>query len=188
MQFLRAILAGLFAVLLPGSTVDAALVTQRQSSTVCGPGKVGIAEPANNAKIVQIKDGNFSPTNVTIVYCSGQYFKTRTIDASALLTSPGATSGELLVKDVKPDNQDAPAGYYSYRFNATIYPEDGNYLTGKRTLTIYETTTGENLTSMRRERLAHSSLTSVGFLPGYYNPMNYELWSINITLKARNSS
>lgn len=89
-------------------------------------------------------DGNYGPTYVEVIYCSGQYFKTSSIDASVWLTFPDSPdSGELLVKDEKPDNKDASAGFYSYRFNVSIAPEDGDYATGVRTLSVYETTTGK---------------------------------------------
>jgi hypothetical protein len=91
-----------------------------------------------------VDDGNYGPTYVEVIYCSGQYFKTSSIDASVWLTFPDSPdSGELLVKDEKPDNKDASAGFYSYRFNVSIAPEDGDYATGVRTLSVYETTTGK---------------------------------------------
>ena len=78
-----------------------------------------------------------------MIYCSGQYFETHSIDGSVLLTGTDSlTSGELLIKDQKPDNLDADAGFYSYRFNASISPEDGDYITGDKTLSVYETTSG----------------------------------------------
>lgn len=118
--------------------------TTKTASPLCTPEAQGIVKPKNGAKITQIDDGNYDSTYVTLVYCSGQYFKTSSIDASVWLTSPGSpNSGELLLKDIKPDNKDSSAGFYSYRFNITIAPEDGNYATGVRTLSVYETTTGE---------------------------------------------
>ena len=104
----------------------------------------GIIQPVDGATITQVNDGNYDSTTVEIVYCSGQYFKTRSIDASVFLTFPDSpNSGELLAKDIEPDNKDASAGFYSYRFNVTIAPSDGSYPTGVRSLSVYETTTGE---------------------------------------------
>lgn len=126
-------------------------VVSRQSDTVCGTAQhVGIVQPANGAVI--------TTSNIPIVYCSGQYFKTSSIDASALLSLPGQfDSGELLVKDIKPDNQDVPAGYYSYRFNATIPEEDGDWPSGQWTLSIYETATGKPLRQIMEERDAYET-------------------------------
>ena len=96
--------------------------SKRQSDTLCGYGTQGIKQPAANSTIQQNEDS----TTFEVVYCSGQYFKTSSIDGSVLLHYPGrADSGQLLVTSQAPDNQDAPSGYYSYRFNVTIYPEDG---------------------------------------------------------------
>ena len=53
------------------------------------------------------------------------------------------TSGQLLIKDQPPDDLDSDAGFYSYRFNASVYPSDGDYLTGEQTLSVYETVSGE---------------------------------------------
>lgn len=80
-----------------------------------------------------------------IIYCSGAYFKTSSIEASALLSFPDsiALGGQVLVKDAKPDDLDAAAGFSSYRFNASIYPSDGDYYTGEMAISIFETTTGE---------------------------------------------
>ena len=119
--------------------------TTTAKSPLCTPEAQGIVKPKNGAKITQVNDGNYDSTYVEVIYCSGQYFKTSSVDASVWLTSPGSpNSGGLLLKDVKPDNKDSSAGFYSYRFNVTIAPEDGDYATGVRTLSVYETTTGEN--------------------------------------------
>jgi len=122
----------------------ATTTTTTAAGPLCTPEAQGIVVPADGATITQINDGNYDSTTFEVVYCSGQYFKTSTIDASVLLTFPDSPdSDELLIKDQKPDNQDADAGFYSYRFNVTISPEDGDYPTGEHTLSVYETTTGE---------------------------------------------
>ena len=118
--------------------------TTTASSPLCTPEAQGIIQPTNGATITQVNDGNYDSTIVEIIYCSGQYFKTSSIDASVFLTFPDSpNSGELLAKDVEPDNKDASAGFYSYRFNVTIAPSNGDYPTGLRSLSVYETTTGE---------------------------------------------
>jgi hypothetical protein len=137
------------SLLAAGLAVCASLVQAAPAAPaatpLCQPEHQGIIQPASGATITQIKDSNSDGTTVEIVYCSGQYFKTSTIDASVLFTSPDSINGGvLLAKDVKPDNKDAAAGFYSYRFNVTISPEDGDYFTGPRTLNIYETTTGKS--------------------------------------------
>jgi len=49
----------------------------------------------------------------------------------------------LLAKDIPPDNEDAAAGFYSYRYNVTLCPEDGEYRTGPFVVSVYETATGK---------------------------------------------
>jgi hypothetical protein len=139
----RSLLAASFA--LCASFVQAApAATSTAAAPLCTPEHQGIIQPASGATITQVKNDNGDGTTVQIVYCSGQYFKTSSIDASVFLTAPDSPdSGELLAKDVKPDNQDASAGFYSYRFNVTISPADGDYQTGPYVLSIYETETGE---------------------------------------------
>jgi hypothetical protein len=123
-------------------------VVERQSDTACGT--------ATNVGILEPKDGtNFSfdssgPANISILYCSGQYFKTSTIDASVWLaprtayslSAPNSAYGQLMVKNAEPDNQDVPAGYYSYRLNATVYPGSQSFMDGDLVLSVYEQTTG----------------------------------------------
>lgn len=127
---------GITAVLSAFTLASANTISVRQSPSTCGVEHApAIVQPADGFDIT-------SPT-FTVIYCSGEYFKTSTIDASAWLTSPGASGGMLLVKDIAPNNEDAPAGYYSYRFNVTIPVIDGNYPSGAWTLSVYETTNGE---------------------------------------------
>jgi len=107
----------------------------------------GIYSPAEGAVITQ-DTSSYGCTNVTILYCSGQYFKTSSIDTSVGLSQiyaggPGITSGQLLAKNVKPDNADAQAGYSSYRYNVTICPGGGDYLKGAYELSVLETETGK---------------------------------------------
>lgn len=104
-------------------------ISLRQSPSTCGVGNApAIVQPSNGVNIT-------SPT-FQIVYCSGAYDKTRTIDASVWLTSPGSESGQLLVKDMTTNDGD------TYTFNATITPADGLYDNGDFVLSVYETTTG----------------------------------------------
>lgn len=118
--------------------------TSAAATPLCSQEAQGILVPQPGATIVQTNDGNYGPNYFTVVYCSGAYYKTSSIDGSVWLTFPDEpTSGQLLIKDEKPDNKDAHAAFYSYRFNVTLYPEDGDYVTGERTLSVYETTTGE---------------------------------------------
>ncbi|KAI4147374.1 MAG: hypothetical protein LQ340_005588 [Diploschistes diacapsis] len=132
-----------------------------RATTLCGEGSQGIKKPARNTTIQQQEDG----TTFEVIYCSGQYFKTSSIDGSVWLHNPSSTkSGQLLVKDRTPDNKDAPAGFYSYRFNITIYPQDGDYLSGKQVLSVYETATG------------------------YYNPYNYAISELDLNFVAPASS
>ena len=122
---------------------------------------------------------SYTGTNVSILYCSGQYFKTSSIDLSVWLSSAdnGVTGGELLAKDVKPDNRDAAPGFYSYGLNVTILPVDGMYMTGPYVISVYETMTGEWIGECCRRRAL-----SLTIMAGYYNPMNYAITSVNVTL------
>ncbi|MCJ1331200.1 hypothetical protein MMC10_007888 [Thelotrema lepadinum] len=129
-------------------------IVKRQDDKLCGyeTGQA-IVEPAANSTIQQNEDS----TTFEVIYCSGQYFKTYSIDASVFLHFPDSpNSGQLLVNNQQPDNLDTDAGFYSYRFNITIYPEDGDYLSGQQTLSVYEAASG------------------------YYNPYNYEITEIPI--------
>ena len=127
MVSLRSLLLVASAALLPATVLASPLhfaeaIRRQDDGYLCGYGTQGLKKPADNDTIYQQEDS----TTFEVVYCSGQYFKTSTIDASVWLSFPDSfQSGELLTKDQKPDNKDAPAGYYSYRFNVTIYPNDG---------------------------------------------------------------
>jgi len=115
-----------------------------RDTPLCPPEHQGIIQPANGATITQVRDSNLDGTTVEVVYCSGAYFKISSLDASALFSFPDTLNvGSILAKNVKPDNKDAAAGFYSYRFNVTFTPNSGSYFTGLHTLSIYETTTGK---------------------------------------------
>ncbi|GAB7342347.1 hypothetical protein MBLNU457_g0569t1 [Dothideomycetes sp. NU457] len=156
-----------FAVLataIPTNPISTLSARQESNTTTpfCYQKSPGIYSPASGAIITQ-NTSTYDCTNITILYCSGQYFKTSSIDTSVGLSQiyaggPGIASGQLLAKDVKPDNADAQAGYASYRYNVTLCPGGGDYLEGEYALSVYETETG------------------------YYNPMNYNVYSVNITL------
>jgi len=121
------------------------LVARQTSTTTTPPfcsGKTGLYSPTEGAVLAQ-NVTDYGCNNVTVLYCSGQYYKTRSIDTSVWLSSPGGTSGQLLAQDVTPDDADAAAGYSSYRYNVTICPLDGDYKTGSYVFSVYETETGE---------------------------------------------
>lgn len=121
-----------------------------RDAPLCPPEHMGIMQPANGATITQTRDGNLDGTTVEVVYCSGAYYKTSSLDASALFSFPDTLNvGSILAKNIKPDNKDASAGFYSYRFNVTFIPNSGSYFTGLHTLSIYETTTGEYSNDIR---------------------------------------
>ncbi|KAG9231603.1 hypothetical protein BJ875DRAFT_469040 [Amylocarpus encephaloides] len=127
---------------------------------ICSPqSSLRVVSPTQGSTITQLKTTSLDPTNIEIIYCSGQYFKTRTVDISVWLTRPEhINGGVLLAKGVHPDNKDAQAGFSSYRFNVTIAPWGGSYGTGERVLRFYETTTG------------------------FYTAMNFQINSVNVTL------
>ena len=114
--------AALFAAASASPLISEPVLDPRAKS-VCGQlGDSGIKKPKNNATIHQTND----ETTFEVIYCSGQYFKTSSQDASVWLSSGvGSQSGELWVKNQAPDNLDAVTGSYSYRLNVTLYPEDG---------------------------------------------------------------
>ncbi|KAK5115802.1 hypothetical protein LTR85_009396 [Meristemomyces frigidus] len=156
-----ALLASLAAALPAASHIST-----RETSTTepfCYQKSEGIYEPANGATITQ-DTATDSCTDVTILYCSGQYDKTSSLSASVWLSTNAqpdiASGGEILALDVSPDNQNTTAGYYSYYFTTSICPSDGDYATGSYELSVYETETG------------------------YYNAYNYEIHSINVTLST----
>ena len=146
------------------STTFAAPTISRRDDYLCGYGTEGIKLPTANTTIYQTADDDLSCTSVEIVYCSGQYFKTSSLDATVWLSPPGQQSGEILAKNVAPDDSDAPAGYYSYRFNVSICPTSGSYMTGQKTLAVYETATG------------------------YYNEYNYFISEIDVNLAVNSTS
>ena len=121
------------------------LVSRQTSNTTtpfCSGKAAGLYSPTEGAVLTQyITD--YACNNFTVLYCSGQYFKTSSIDTSVWLSSAGNDNGMLLAKDVAPDNQDAQAGFYSYRYNVTICPISGEYMTGPYVFSVYETQTGE---------------------------------------------
>lgn len=175
----RSLLATSLAI--SASLAWAAPTTTSAAQPICTPeSDQGIVQPANSATITQINDGSFSGTTFEVLYCSEQYFKTSSVAASVLLNVPESpNNGELLVRDVAPDNLDASAGFYSYRFNVTISPSDGDYPTGLYSLSIYETTTGTSKCPDFRAKLTERS--------GYYNPYDFQITSINVTLAVGGS-
>lgn len=123
-----------------------ALFATTLASRLCGPGVLpGIKSPTRNATIVQPSDdGVFHGNNITFIYCSGEYYKTRSIDISVTLSLPDSPNrGQLLIKSVQPDNTDAEPGWYSYRGNATVIFSNSAVSMGKRTFSVFETVTGK---------------------------------------------
>ncbi|KAF2860899.1 hypothetical protein K470DRAFT_257447 [Piedraia hortae CBS 480.64] len=127
-------------------------ITPRQANATtpfCSGKSSGLYKPAEGAILSQyISDSECN--NFEILYCSGQYFKTSSLDLSVWLSprfssSPyqAMRSGQLLAKNVKPDDKDSAAGYYSYRFNVSICPIEGEYRTGPYILSAYETYSGQ---------------------------------------------
>ena len=57
-----------------------------------------------------------------------------------------------------PDDKDAQTGFSSYRYNVSICPQGGNYLTGSKKLSVYETETE------------------------YYSPYNFEVHEVDVVL------
>jgi hypothetical protein len=134
----------LFTALL---TTFAALATA--ADPFCFQKSAGIYSPTNGQTLSQ-KPNDSGCNNFEILYCSGQYFKSRSVDASAWLSSAAyrsgndpITAGVLLTKGVYPDNKDAESGYSSYRFNVSICAGDGGYRTGPYVLSVYETYSGQ---------------------------------------------
>lgn len=142
---LTAIALALFGTLAASApTTSGALRRDTTTDPFCYQKSPGIYEPTEGAIISQsITD--YTCNNISILYCSGQYDKTRSIDTSVWLSqsSTGTGSGELLAKDVTPDDQDASAGFSSYRYNVSVCPSDGDYMTGPYILSVYETETGK---------------------------------------------
>jgi len=134
--------ATLFAAAITNAIPVEPATIEDRATPACAPGRQALLLPKAGSTIDQYNDGNYDCTMFEVLYCSGQYFKTRSINVDLLLSFPGQTSGQLLEIGQTPTSGTAPAGYYGYRFNATICPEDGDYITGQRTLTIYETASG----------------------------------------------
>jgi hypothetical protein len=114
----------------------------------CQEQEYGIIYPKNGSTITLYDDNTLAPNYVSIVYCSGAYYKIHSVDGSVWLTKPGTysndvQSGDLLVHNQKPSTGVA---YSSYTFNATIFPVDGTqYQRGEYVLSVYETTTGMHI-------------------------------------------
>jgi len=164
----------------PGLIVRQATNT---TSPFCYQKPPGIYSPSSNAILTQ-DISSYTCNNFTLLYCSGQYFKTSSLSTSVGL-SPSSNgininSGELLAKDVKADNADAQAGFYSYRYNVTICPVEGEYMTGPYALSVFETETGELIRMMVRKDGADEA--------GYYNALNYNVYTVNVTLATEGAT
>ena len=136
----------------------------RDSDTICGTEPVpGIRQPANGTTITYTTEEqeNLDGATFEIIYCSGDYDKTASLNVTALL---GTTSSGLILGSARPNSDAAPAGFYGYIFNVTVYPEDGDYITGPQQLSIFEVETG------------------------YYNANNFELYTVTIDLEKATAS
>ncbi|KAF2723495.1 hypothetical protein K431DRAFT_301746 [Polychaeton citri CBS 116435] len=135
-----------------------------ESQPPCTYGNFGLKKPEVGTVITQIDDGNYDGTTFEVLYCSSQYFKTRSISATIGLGWPDSytSGGQILgTPGLSPTDDAADAGYYGYRVNVTVYPLSGNYLQGEQTLSVFEVASG------------------------YYNAYNYDVASVNITFAVQ---
>lgn len=141
-------LAALRTCVLAATMATAALASiippqARADGQACGYGTQGLKQPAEGSTVV-LHDQDSTGADIEVLYCSGAYSKISSESVSVwLANSAGSNSGQLLAQNIKPDNKDAPSGYFSYRFNVTVSPQDGDYPTGPHAFSIYEVTTGE---------------------------------------------
>ena len=111
-----------------------------RADTPCGRQASGsILSPANGTTIVYTAEAS-EGYSLPIIYCSGEYFKTSSINVTAILTTGDASTplrtGEILGSAEPSDGAAAP-GYYGYVFNVAIYSTDGPHQLG-----IFEWSTG----------------------------------------------
>lgn len=128
---------------------------QDEDGTVCGTEPVpGIKSPVNGSTITYTaaEQNDYDGHTFEVIYCSGQYFKTASLYVDTWLGGSGPSSdgtyAEALALNTKPDDGAASAGFYGYRYNVTVYPENGDYDLGLKYLTVYEVETGRCLISV----------------------------------------
>ena len=165
---------------------DPALTLVRRADPVCGDGNSlpapGIRQPANGSTITwtAAEQANFEGHAIEIVYCSGEYFKTRSVNATVLLgrtTTPAGgigPTGEIL-GSATPTGGAAPGGFYGYVFNVTVWPSNGDFRTGQYDLSVFEWATGE--------RAPFDTVTMLMTCTGYYNPYNYHIYSVTVNFE-----
>jgi len=139
---LAAMVTAMAAALATATPLQSASIIESRQAATCGSRLQALLLPVAGSTIDQINDGTYGCTTFEVLYCSGQYFKTRSINVDLLLSNPGESSGQILALGQTPTPGAARAGYFGYHFNATICPADGDYITGERVLSIYETTSG----------------------------------------------
>lgn len=143
---LLTVLSTLVATALTAPPVPAfsSSLSRRQDDSLCGTAtRVGIIQPANDDSFTFSESADSG--TIEVVYCSGQYFKTSSLDASVWLSSRNPSTngnerdyGQLMIHNQEPDNQDSAAGYYSYRMNVTLYPGTTGFQDGDLRLSVYE--------------------------------------------------
>ncbi|KAK3081211.1 hypothetical protein LTS18_009044 [Coniosporium uncinatum] len=140
-------------------------LTPRQSNTttptyLCNYGDFGLKRPVPNQVIVQSVSTSYQGTDIELLYCSSEYFKTRSLGVSVGLARPESWSsaGEIIALDYKPSDGQGVAqpGYYGYLFNVTVYPISGSYPVGLRRLSVFEVASG------------------------YHNPYNYVVKTVDL--------
>lgn len=152
--------AALLATIASATPTVGKIHSIRDSDTPCGSEPVpGFLKPTNGTTITYTAEEqeNYDGATFEIIYCSGQYYKTSSLNVKVLL---GPTSGGEVLGSADPTVGAADDGFYGYIFNVTVYPEDGDYLTGPQQLSIFE------------------------YESGYYNAYNYELHTITIDLET----
>ena len=110
------------------------VMSTRRADTSCGPlpdlPTPGIRKPANDTTFTYPSEevDRFRRINIKIIYCSGEYFKTSSLNATALLRDGGGLgsgSGGMVLGWATPRDDAADGSYYGYIFNVTIGPLNG---------------------------------------------------------------
>ena len=187
-------MVSLHTILAAGTIVLAALAHAsptptpvRRADSVCGTQPApGIRQPANGTKITwtAAEQANSDGHAIEIVYCSGEYFKTSSVNVTVLLGAAGTgsgagTSGQIL-GSATPTGGAASSGYYGYVFNMTVEPASGNFFTGPYQLSVFEWATGEDARACTWMTLMRCA--------GYYNPFNYRIDSVTVDFEKAPTS
>ena len=154
------------AILAAATTASAAYPAARINAVkrvenICGTMPApGIRKPAEGDTIIYTAEQqkNYDPAIFEVIYCSGDYFKTASLNATALLGDSTST-GMIIGSASNPTPGVASAGYYGYVFNVSVGPISGNYITGSKKLSVFEW-----------ER-------------GYYNAYNFNVKSVTINFE-----